>query len=193
MLPENFVYLGLIVNSLGGATYLLYTLQGKVKPNRVTWLLWAIIPLIAFFAQINQGVGIQAWLTFAVGFIPLLIFLASFMNKQAEWKIGKIDITCGALSVIGVILWLLTGVGNIAIALSIFADSMAAIPTVIKAYRYPETESHWAFTSGFVAATLTLLTIKNWNFATYGFSLYILMINGLLSILIFTKIGKRFS
>jgi len=48
------------------------------------------LALIAFKAQIKEGVGIhQALLTFMVGFIPLIIFIASFINKKAYWKIGK--------------------------------------------------------------------------------------------------------
>lgn len=86
MLPENLVIVGVIINFLGGISYVVDTLKGKVKPNRISWGIWAIAPLIAFFAEIKQGVGIQSLMTFMVGFSPLMIFVASFFNKKLTGK-----------------------------------------------------------------------------------------------------------
>ena len=99
MINENFVFLGLALSILGGLSYLIDTLKGKTKPNRVTWFFWAAAPLIAFVAEIQQGVGIQSLLTFIVGFNPLLIFIASFVNKKAYWELRKVDYFCGLLAV----------------------------------------------------------------------------------------------
>jgi hypothetical protein len=173
MINENFVYLGLIITSLGGLQYLILTLQGKVKPNKVSWLLWGIAPLIAFAAQVKQGVGLQSLLTFLLGFEPMFIFLASFTNKKSYWKLSNFDKFCGAFSVFGLILWQLTGIGNIAILFSILADGMAGLPTIIKSFHFPETESAFAYATAAVGAIITMLTIKEWNFATYGFPIYI--------------------
>jgi hypothetical protein len=57
MLDEKFVILGIIVGFIGSLSYLIDTIKGKTKPNRVTWFLWALAPLIAFTAEIKQGVG----------------------------------------------------------------------------------------------------------------------------------------
>jgi len=191
MLNENFVYLALLIDFLGGINYLIYTLQGKVQPNKVTWLLWGIIPLIAFAAQIGQGVGVQSLYTLVVGLTPLLVFIASFKNKKSSWKINKVDIICGALSLFGLILWILTGVGNVAIALCILADLMAAIPTVVKAYHSPESEDYLVYLATTIASVITLLTIKNWNFQTFGYSLYVFLICILFVVLIKFKFGKK--
>src|SRR5690348_177693 len=111
MINPNFVIIGVIVQFLGGLSYLIDTVKGKVKPNRVSWLLWSIAPLVAFAAEIKQGVGIQSLTTFIVGFVPLLIFISSFVNKKAEWNLSKFDILCGVLSVLGLFGWYITKVG----------------------------------------------------------------------------------
>ena len=98
MISENFIFIGTILILIGGGSYLIDTLAGKAKPNRVTWLLWALAPLIAFAAEIKQGVGLQSLLTFVVGFNPLLIFLASFVNKKSFWRIKPLDMTLLAAS-----------------------------------------------------------------------------------------------
>lgn len=191
MIDARFVLVGALLNILGSATYAYNTFKGKTKPNRVTWFLWALAPLIAFTAQIGEGVGWQIVMTFMVGFGPLLVFIASFLNRKAYWKISRLDIACGALSVIALILWWITGEGNIAIALSIVADLLAGVPTLIKAYKEPETEHPDVFRNGALSAFITLLTIKTWTFASYGFALYILLICVTLYALIRFKLGER--
>jgi hypothetical protein len=191
MINENFVFVGFVLSLIGSWSYLVDTIKGRVKPNKVTWLLWALAPLIAFYAMIQQGVGIQALVTFVVGFIPLIIFIASFFNKQATWEISKLDIICGALSILGLILWLVTKVGNVAIFFSIMADGLAAIPTIVKSYKYPETENGTIFAFGIVNAIIGLLTIKMWNFQNFGFPAYLLVVNAILVLCIWGKVGVK--
>jgi hypothetical protein len=190
VISDKFVILGALINLIGSSRYVIDTLRGKAKPNRVTWFLWALAPLIAFGAEIGQGVGLQSLMTFMVGFGPLMVFIASFVNRKAVWKITGFDIFCGILTLLGLILWLLTRHCNIAIAFSIFADGLAALPTIVKAYRQPETESYLVFMNGAISAGITLLTIDHWTFAYYGFPIYILTTCVLLFILIRIKPQK---
>ena len=193
MINENFAILGAFIFLISSIPYLLETIQGKVKPNRVTWFLWSLAPLIAFSAQRAQDVGIQSLLTLMAGLIPLVIFLASFLNKKSYWKIGRLDLVCGALSIFGLILWQITGDGNMAILFAIIADALAAFPTIVKSYKAPETENYILYLGNAISAALTILTIKAWNFETYAFSVYLLIICLLLTVLIKFRIGKRFS
>ncbi|KKQ92135.1 MAG: hypothetical protein UT58_C0011G0012 [Microgenomates group bacterium GW2011_GWC1_39_7b] len=191
MINQNWIYVGVIIQAIGGVGYLIDTLKGKVKPNKVSWLLWSVAPLIAFFAMIKQGVGPEAWATFIVGFMPLLVFFASFVNKKAYWEITKLDYICGGLSVLGLVLWMFTRVGNIAIIFSLATDALATYLTVYKSYIEPESESHLIFTMGVVNAGIALLVIKEWNFQNYAFPIYLLIANAAMSFLIVSKIGPK--
>ena len=193
MLNPNFVFLGLCFNIIGGISYFVDTIKGKTKPNKVTWFLWALAPLIAFFAELKQGIGVTALLTFIVGFNPLMIFIASFVNKKSQWKISRLDIVCGFLSLVGLLLWYLTKSGNIAILFSILSDALAGVPTMIKAWHFPETENYLAFLCGAISAGITLLTIKQWNIAYYGFPLYIFISTIIMVLLIKGKLRKVIS
>jgi hypothetical protein len=193
MINPNFVILGVILQLLGSWSYFLDTLKGKIKPNKVSWLLWSIAPLIAFAAMIKQGVGITALATFVVGFVPLIIFITSFVNKEAKWEIGKLDIVCGFLSVVGLILWLITKVGNIAIFFSIVADGLAAIPTIVKSYRFPETENSTVYFFGVVNAVVALMALSKWNFQSYGFPIYLFFVDLIIASLIKFKWGLSLS
>ncbi|MGH7246196.1 MAG: hypothetical protein ACREGI_04665 [Candidatus Levyibacteriota bacterium] len=191
MINENFVLLGAFFNLIGGWSYFIKTLKGEVKPNKVTWFLWALAPLIAFTAEIKQGVGLQSLLTFMVGFNPLIIFLASFVNKKSFWKIHAFDIFCGLFSLAGILGWILTHNGNFAIGFSILADGLASLPTVIKSYKFPETEDYKIFLFAGLSAIITLLTLKIWSFAYFGFPLYILTLSIILVYLLKFKATKK--
>jgi hypothetical protein len=193
MLNQNFIIIGTLIGAAGSLAYLMDTVKGKVKPNRVSFLLWSIAPFIAFAAQIKQGVGLESLMTFSTGFLPLTTFIASFVNKKAEWKITKFDVICGVLSIIGLILWLITKVGNIAITFSILADALAAIPTIVKSYKYPDTELAWPWIATVVGVVLTLLTLNELTFANSGFIIYILMVNTLIFALVQFRIGEKLS
>ena len=191
MINENFVILGAVISGLGSLSYLIDTLKGKAKPNRVTFFLWALAPLVGFAAQIKQGVGIQSLLTFMIGFSPAVIFLASFLNKNAAWKLHFFDFICGGLSLLGLLLWYITKEGFFALLFSMIADGLASLPTVIKSYRYPETENDWSYLGSLIAAILTILTITNWNFANWGFPIQTLVINLVIFTLVYFRLGKK--
>lgn len=190
MIDEKFVYVAAVLILLGDLSYLIDTIKGKITPHKITWFLWAFAALIAFFAQLQQGVGIYSLMTLSVGLIPALIFLASLFNRKASWKITTFDLFCGLLSLIGLILWGITQVGNLAILFSILSDGLAAVPTIIKSYQAPETENYHAFLFSGIGAAITLLTVKEWNFANSAFAVYIFIVCILIFLLIKFKIGK---
>lgn len=191
MIDEKFIIPAALLHAGGSATYIAHTLQGRTKPNRVSWFMWAFVAFVAFGAELHEGVGLQSLMTFIVGLSPFLIFLASFVNKKAYWKITKFDIACGILSLIGISLWLITREGSSAIAFAIAGDIFAGIPTFRKAFVYPETESYFLYFTGTVFAAVTLLTIDNWNFATYAFPIYIFIACFFLLLSVRFKIGLK--
>jgi hypothetical protein len=184
VIDERFVLLGALFVTVGGVSYLLDTLHGRNQPNKVTWLLWGLAPLMAFAAQVSEGVGIAAVATFAVGFMPLTIFAASFVNSQSGWRTTPFDIICGVLSILGLLLWAVTSDANLAIMFAIIADLLAAVPTIIKAWNRPETESGTLFWLGIVNGAIGLLIVDSWTFENYAFIGYILLINTFLATLI---------
>ncbi len=191
MISDKFVIVGALIALAGTFSYIRGTIQGRTKPNRVTWFMWALAPMVAFGAEIDKGVGLIALMTFTVGFSPLLVFIASFVNKNAVWKLGPFDFICGFLSMLGLVLWLLTKEGNLGIAFAISADTLAALPTIVKSYTNPESENHWVFTVAAINAGIALLTIDDWTFAHYGFPAYIFLICVLITSLIVFRLGKK--
>ena len=184
MLSDKFTILSGLLTVYGGGIYAWDTLKSRNRPNRVTWFMWTLAPMIGFAAQLSQGVGWQSILTFSIGFGPALVLTASFLNRKAYWKLTKFDLLCGSISLAALILWILTGKGLVAIILSTVADFFAAMPTIKKSYQEPDSESGWPYLMGSVAAIITLLTIEVWTFSNAAFAVYVLFTDTLIGTLV---------
>ena len=191
MINENWIYLGTAIGALGTAVYLRDTLRGTTKPNRVTWLLWAIAPLLAAGVEFDEGVGLRALPTFMVGFMPLLVFAASFVNPASVWKIRRFDYACGAVSVIGTVVWLVTRNGVLAISAAIAADFMAGLPTVHKSWTHPETETVHSYAGAAISMAVVLLTIDHWTFEVAAFPIFIVCMASVMVVLVGFEPGPR--
>jgi YVTN family beta-propeller protein len=183
MLNEQFIWLGAAVNVLAGVGYVMATVRGQARPNRVTWGLWSITAWLAFFGQLSEGVGLAVVLTLSVATIPTLIFFGSFIGG-AYWKFSKLDVVCLALSLVALVGWQLTASGLVAIVLSIAVDLLAGVPTLVQAWKEPESESHIAYTAGMFNAACTLLTLTTFTIATAAFAIYFFSLCATISFLL---------
>ena len=191
MISENWIYVGSAIGALGAAVYLRDTLRGTTKPNRVTWLLWAIAPLLAAAVELDEGVGLRALPTFMVGFMPLLVFIGSFHNSASVWQIRRIDYACGLVSVVGTVTWLVTRNGVLAISAAIAADFMAGVPTVMKSWTHPETETVHSYVGAVISMGVLLLTVTHWTFDEVAFPVFILCMASVEVVLVGFEPGPR--
>lgn len=185
----NNIYLGITVAhwlvllsaflSLTGMTaYLLDMIKGKSKPNLVTWGLWGFGPMIATGAALAADA--DPWATvriFASGFGPLVIFCTAFFLKQSYWKLTKFDFACGLFSIAALFVWFVADSPVTAILLSAIADLFATLPTFIKAWKYPETETFYTYFIGLFTALIVIPAIPVWNIENAAFQIYLMVAN----------------
>jgi hypothetical protein len=70
-----------------------------------------------------------------------MVIGASFYNPHAYWKIEKLDYICGIFSLLALLLWVITNEPLVAIIFAIISDILASIPTIIKAWKFPKSET----------------------------------------------------
>ncbi len=191
MISTNWIYVGTAIAVLGTAVYLRDTLRGTTKPNRVTWLLWAFAPLLAAAVEFHDGVGLRALPTFMIGFMPLLVFIGSFHNPASVWKVRRVDYACGVMSVVGTIVWLATRNGVLAISAAIAADFLAGVPTVMKSWTHPETETVYSYVGAVISMAIVLLTITTWTFEEAAFPVFIVCMGSVEVVLVGLEPGPR--
>ena len=92
---------------------------------------------------------------------------------------------------VGIALWAVTKNPNLAILFAIIADLAAAIPTVIKCYTHPQTESWIAYAISTVGFGFSMLTIQTWTFQNYAFITYLTAINGIMAALAVRAINMK--
>jgi hypothetical protein len=184
---ESLVIAAAVASLFAAFAYIHSMFKGGAKPNRVSWFMWAVAPFIATAASISSGVTWPVLPVFMAGFSPFLIFAASFLTKKAYWKISTFDYSCGALSVLALILWALTENPNVAIVFAMASDASASIPTLTKAWAHPETESVWPFLIGAFGASASLIASTLWIFSEYAFPAYLLIVNIIVLLAMYNK------
>jgi hypothetical protein len=182
------VVLSALISITGAWVYIRDTLAGRTQPNRVTWSLWATAPLIGAAAALGSGADVWAVVrVFLAGFMPLLIFLASFVNQHSYWRLNKFDVGCGAMSVAALIVWAAADSPQLAILLAAAGDGFAAIPTLTKAWRFPETETGAMFIGSFLSSILVLPSIPEWNIENAAFTIYLCCASSLMLLAVYRK------
>jgi len=135
--------------------YVRDTIRGDTSPNRVTWSLWALAPLIATVAAVSDGVSWAVLPVFAAGLGPLIVVFTSYLKPKAYWHLGILDYLCGSFSLLALVLGALTSNPLLAIFFAIISDGFAAFPTLAKAWKNPESESGFAYVAGLLCGLST--------------------------------------
>jgi hypothetical protein len=177
MLASGFIAVAILLRLMSDGGYLISTLRGKAKPNIVSWSLWGLTALIAFAAQLCQGGGLAALVTLAIAAGPLAVTAAAVLKGGQNLRLTRLDVWCLVLAFAGIILWVRTDDPLLALVMSIAADIFASMPTVVKSYLTPHTESAAAYSLSVISMIVTLLTVRQWNVMSWAFPLYILVIN----------------
>jgi hypothetical protein len=106
-------------------------------------------------------------------------------------KYGPIDIACLVISLSAIVLWQVTGNPMVALYLAVAADLFAGIPTFVKAYRDPASETLSAYLIAFFAAIAAGLSSTLIDVTNLLWPAYILIFNGGTVILILLGRRKR--
>ncbi|MDD5564840.1 MAG: hypothetical protein PHQ91_14085, partial [Thermoanaerobaculaceae bacterium] len=93
------------------------------------------------------------------------------------------DYVLMAAAFVGIILWAVTANPNIALLFSLLADMLAGIPTLIKSYRHPRSESWIAYAISTIGFGTSFLSVQTYNFENTAFVAYLFVLNGAFAVL----------
>lgn len=185
---QIIIGLGALASFISGVMYVIATIRNKIQPNKITWLLWSVAPMISVVAGFLKEPSWALVPVFMAGFMPLLVFIASFLNRDSYWDITLLNLACAVISMLALLTWYFTKDPNLAIILSIIGDFAAALPTFIKVWRRPLSEIPWLFLTGVISPTSGLLVATRLALSQVGFSIYLVLLNLSLAFLIY---GRR--
>jgi hypothetical protein len=72
-------------------------------------------------------------------------------------------------------LYIITHNLGISILFAISSDTLASVPTMVKSWKFPETESGWIYFCALVSNTIGLFTVAAWSFSVSAFGISIVL------------------
>ena len=167
--------------------YIVTTLQGTTKPNRVTWCIWTLQGWILTSTYYLSGGEHNIWLPLADTVLVCVIAILSLRYGAAAYT--KVDIFSVFGALVSILLWILLGSPLTALYFGIAVSLIGAVPTLVKTYRAPETENSLSWGIFSCAAIINLLALPTLWAAENIYPFYLLFINGAIFLLAF--FGKR--
>ena len=166
--------IAVIMGLFGYVFYVQGIVRGKVKPHSFSWLVWAILTTIAFFAQITEGGGPGAWVT-GVTALCSYAFAVVGLGASSRTFITKSDWIFFVAALVTIPIWQVTGNPFLSVIIITITDAVAFAPTFRKAYFNPDTENATTYAlSGLkFVVSLFALTSFTWTTALYPVSLVI--------------------
>lgn len=170
--------LGLIAGGIGIIAYAPYVrdiLARRTRPERASWLIWSLEYSVLFAAQIAQGATHSLWL---IGLQLLgVLVICGLSVVYGAGRFSRRDIALLMCAGVSLCAWYFTNNAALATVLLISVEIIAVLPTVIKTYRDPasETLSTWALIG--VAGLLTLPVVAGGSPMLYMYPASLVLIN----------------
>lgn len=165
-------------------------LKRETKPNIVSWFLWTLLQLVAIWIQVSSPTGFSWSIIFLVAmtFNTALVVVLCLMGYGYQ-KFGKTEKGCFIVALIAIVLFAVTKNGPVALGFDIAADFIAALPTIVKTWREPRTESFLPWFLISIAALLGVFSSTIMSFENLAFPIYLMCVNGLIAVIAFC--GQR--
>lgn len=180
--------LSVFAGLLGFLAYLPYmrdVMAGRVKPARASRIMFVLLMVVALLQQRAAGSG---WtLAVTAGELAGSVALLGVSIKRGIGGLGKLDMWCYALLALSMDLWLITNNASLALHLTVLADLIAFMPTLVKTWRMPSSETPLFYVMGVVAPVLNVIGGGNYSYVVILFPLYLTAANLVELLLIYRR------
>lgn len=164
-----------IINIIGYFPYIKDILKGKVKPHRITWGIWTLLTSIIAVNQVLNKGGYSSLFFISTSFLVLTTFILSI--KYGHGGAAKLDMFCLISAFILFIYWATIQDTRISTLIAVNIDLIAIIPTLIKTFKLPNTESYTQWTFAGIAGLFSLLAVPKLDWVLLIYPSYIFIAN----------------
>lgn len=148
--------------------YAAATRAGRITPHVFSWVIWTLVTVSVFFAQIADGGGIGAWPIGLSGVITAYVATLAWL-RRADLEITRSDgaFLVGALSALPV--WWVTSDPLWAVVILTVVDLSGFGPTARSAYHRPHEEQLRFFALAAVRNALVIAALEHHSVTTVLF------------------------
>lgn len=180
-------FLGIGLSTLAIIPYLIDTAKGKTKPRIVSWIIWIMTNGIASLAAFYGGQYSTVLLLATVELLMLIIVVIGW--RKGDKAFQKLDVTCLIGSIIGIIVWRLSGSADVAILILVTTEIIGGTPTLMHAWKKPAEETFITYFVTFLGSLCILMTVGSWAITGFVYPLHMVLFNLLVCSIM---ISKRF-
>jgi hypothetical protein len=130
----------------------------KAKPHKVTRLIVWLASIAGVLAVVHSNN--MAGKIFAAIFLARASYLLVLAALYGEGGASRLDKTCLAIGILALGIYVTTGNGLLAITFGVLSDLIGYIPTFVKTWHKPSSESPTFFAIEGIASLLGVLAIR---------------------------------
>lgn len=165
---DGLATLAVILTVVAYIPYTRSILRGRTRPHVFSWLVWGVINVVVFFAQLADKGGAGAWPTGISGLGTLLIAFLSWQHK-GDIHITRSDWCFFVGSLLAIPLWPLTSDPFLSVLVLTIIDVLAMGPTLRKSYYRPDQERASLYATVILRYILAIFALENYTATTMMF------------------------
>jgi hypothetical protein len=167
-----FGILSIIPAVVAYVIYFRKLLSGAVKPHAFSWLIWGILAINGFIAQVIAGAGIGAWVTGLTGAACLAIFgIAMFRSRGTDRGLTRLDWALLTIALISFAMLFVVEDKTLSLCITLFATLIGFALTLRKAWHKPREENPTAFALNAFKFLPAIVALSSFSFLTVAYPL----------------------
>lgn len=172
-MKDIFAITSLVVSLAANVPYIVETIQGKVKPERISWLIWTVLAGVYFSSTIFDTGAVLYTLGETIGTIAIFILALKYgVGGRSRFDLISLGVATVALG----LLFVLDGV-LISLCIALFVDAIASLLTIRKLKIDPSSESRGFWVLAGLASLLALFSLNSYTLVAILFPLYVLLLS----------------
>ncbi len=176
---------------LGGIPYLRDIHLRKAHPHVLSWIGWAFITALGAFAMLAGGSQWAVAILLSNTLLCLLIVLYSVFKRVGVWSTMVWDFVFFGLGLLGLVLWQTLHLPILALICAIIADFSFGLPTIVKTYKDPNSETPFVWATATISGIFSLFAIRSFAFSEVAYPLYLFLYDGIVLLLVLKIFVKK--
>ena len=176
---------------IGGIPYLKDIHERRVRPHVLSWTGWAFTTALGGSAMFASGSTWATAILFANTALCVSIAGYSIVRKVGVWSTGPQDAIFFGLGILGLVLWQVLNEPVIALIFAILADLFFGLPTIIKTYKDPSSETPFAWAMASLSGLLSLFALRNFAFSEAAYPTYLFIYDSIVLLLVLKLFTRR--
>ena len=150
--------------------YIWNALKRRTHPHRVTWFIIFVVNAIGLANQHASGAKSSLFFFIGATLITFLVFVASLYNGVGGFT--KLDAVTLLGAIIGLVIWQLLKSPLFSVVANTVVAMMAIVPTFVKAYHQPKSETKITWLIGSISSLLAVIAVGKLDLALLLLPIY---------------------